>query len=215
MFDLFNSEDHVEGIYGTLFRDIILVMVAGLIAIVIIMIPYINDPGKKKEDDVSPPGNVIFEMFWDDNANVDIDGWVLGPGDSAPVGWTNRASSQFNLLRDDRGHRNDHSGRNYENFYSRGVLPGEYVFNTHWYSDISFKGDHLIIRIIVSVKSDDKNSKSSSEQILAVNVKLVPNEDKTVVRFKLDEKGKLIKHSVHNEYVNLKSFSGVAEDGEE
>ena len=213
-----NSDNDQDDVYGTLFRDVILVMAAGLIAMLLIILPYINDPKEEEESDVTAPGNVIFEVYWRDDVNVDIDGWVQGPLDNKPVGFLNRSDIQFNLLRDDRGKFNDVSERNYENFFSRGVVAGEYIFNVHWYAgDPPIEG-FLDIKILVSVKNDNKFSDKSdgrAKQILLIKTQLVKHQDKTVVRFELDEKGELVYDSLDYTYVNLKGQHGLRNNNED
>ena len=51
--------------------------------------------------------------------DADVDLWVQAPGDIS-VGYSNKGSAVFNLLRDDLGKRVDVTGLNYETSYSRG-----------------------------------------------------------------------------------------------
>ena len=41
---------------------------------VILLIPFINPPTEQEKTSV-PPGNVIVELFWDNDRDVDIDLW--------------------------------------------------------------------------------------------------------------------------------------------
>ena len=96
----------------TIFRDVTLLALSGFISIVILFLPWLNFKNKNvviKE----PVGSVIFELYWSDKLDADLDLWVKGPNDSA-VGYSNPSSLVFNLLRDDRGLTADHTPLNYE-----------------------------------------------------------------------------------------------------
>ncbi|MEM7026408.1 MAG: hypothetical protein AAF637_28100, partial [Pseudomonadota bacterium] len=56
--------DEDEG--GTVFRDVIMLALAGFVAMVILLLPHLNPPGKAAEHTTEPPGNVIVEVRWPD-----------------------------------------------------------------------------------------------------------------------------------------------------
>ena len=68
----------------TVFRDVIMLALAGFIAIVILLLPHLNPPGKAVKT-ATPPGNVIVEIRWPETLDTDVDLWVQGPKDQ-PVG---------------------------------------------------------------------------------------------------------------------------------
>ncbi len=187
---------------GTVFRDVIMLVLAGFVAVVLIMLPHLNPPGAKKSEDSEPPGNVVVEIHWPDNMSTDVDLWVQAPGD-VPVGYSNKGGVIFNLLRDDLGNRADATNRNYEVSYSRGILPGEYTVNLHLFKNPS--GVYPVpVTVVTSVKRD---AKSSLRQILASKVKLTrEGQELTVYRFTLDEKGQLKPGSVHSIQKPLRSL---------
>ena len=165
---------------------------------------------KTEENDIIAPGNVIVEIFWPDSQNSDVDLWSQCP-DDVPVGWSNLGSACFNLLRDDRGTSNDATRRNYENSYSRGIVPGEYTINLHWFDDASqVRMFPLPVTVVISVKypaspeevlqgeSVQDPKKEISKQLLETEVKLnYVKEEVTAFRFKLTESGDLVPESVH------------------
>ena len=126
-FDHFGDDES-----GIIFRDVVTLALVGIVALVVILLAHINPPGEKAENDTLPPGNVIIEVTWAHELDVDIDLWVQAPGD-VPVGYSNKGGQVFNLLRDDLGHTNDPSNINLETAYSRGVVAGEYIVNVHLY----------------------------------------------------------------------------------
>ena len=177
------------------FRDLITLALAGFVVCVILILPHIN-PAKAvpRPEGQEPPGNVVVELRWPDPIDADLDLWVQAPGD-VPVGYSNKGGRLFNLLRDDLGHRGDVSGLNYEVAYSRGIVPGEYVVNVHLYRDNS-NALPIPATLVVSVKH---SVGESARQILARTIELErEGEERTVFRFRLDERGGLVAGSVHD-----------------
>ena len=187
---------------GTVFRDVIMLALAGFVAMVILLLPHINPPGKAAQENTQPPGNVIVEVRWPDELDCDVDLWVEAPGD-IPVGYSNKGGVIFNLLRDDLGRRADATGMNYEVSYSRGIVAGEYTVNVHLYRNAA--GVFPIpVTVVTSVK---KSAKESARQVLAGNIELGrEGQELTVYRFKLSEDGDLVPGSVHSVQRNLRSW---------
>jgi hypothetical protein len=187
---------------GTVFRDVIMLALAGFVAMVLLLLPHLNPPGEAAKENTQPPGNVIVEVRWPDELDSDVDLWVEAPGD-IPVGYSNKGGVVFNLLRDDLGKRADATGMNYEVSYSRGIPAGEYTVNVHLYRNTT--GTFPIpVTVVTSVK---KSSKESARQLLASNIELTrEGEELTVYRFKLSEDGDLVPGSVHSLQRKLRSW---------
>ncbi len=178
---------------ATVFRDVIMLALAGFVMIVMLLLPHIN-PRAAEQQEARSPGNVIIELRWPDHIDADVDLWVEGPGDS-PVGYSNKNGTVFNLLRDDLGRDSDLTNLNYEFSYSRGVPAGEYTVNVHLYRN---GGHHypLPVTVAVSVKGTES---SSSLRVLDTKLDLLrEGQETTVFRFQLDEDGDLIAGSVHD-----------------
>jgi hypothetical protein len=169
---------------------------------VVLLLPYINPPGAKTNEDIEPPGNVIVEIRWPDEVDADVDLWVQAPGD-VTVGYSNKGGAVFNLLRDDLGLRGDATGLNYETSYSRGILPGEYVVNLHLFRNPS-NTYPVPVTVVTSVKRDDSEP---TRQLLASKVLLVgEGEEVTAYRLQLTEAGELVRGSVHSLQKELRSW---------
>jgi hypothetical protein len=187
----FDSFDDDDG--GTVFRDVIMLALAGFVAMVILLLPHLNPRGENAEASTEPPGNVIVEVRWPDDIDSDVDLWVEAPGD-VPVGYSNKGGAIFNLLRDDLGRKADATELNYEVTYSRGIPPGEYTINVHLYRNT---GGLLPIPVTV-VTSVKKSPSERARQLLASKVELVrEGQEITVYRFRLLESGDLVAGSVH------------------
>ena len=178
---------------ATVFRDVILLALAGFVMLVLLLLPHLN-PRATPQDPTPRPGNVMVELRWPDELNVDVDLWVQAPGD-VPVGYSNQGGAIFNLLRDDLGHINDTTDLNYEFSYSRGVPAGEYTGNLHLYRNLA---NVYPVPAVVAVSV--KNSPNlPAQQILLTKLNLShEDEELTAFRFKLDESGRLISGSVHS-----------------
>ncbi len=186
--DLFDDESG-----ATVFRDVIMLALAGFVMIVMLLLPHIN-PRAAEEQEARSPGNVIVELRWPDHIDADVDLWVEGPNDS-PVGYSNKDGRVFNLLRDDLGRDSDLTDLNYEFSYSRGVPAGEYTVNVHLYRN---SGHYypIPVTVAVSVKGNDA---SSSQRLLNTKLDLLrEGQETTVFRFQLNENGDLIAGSVHD-----------------
>jgi len=187
---------------GTVFRDVIMLALAGFVAMVILLLPHLNPPGEAAEQTTEPPGNVIVELRWPDELDSDVDLWVEAPGDT-PVGYSNKGGAIFNLLRDDLGKRADATGLNYEVSYSRGIPAGEYTVNVHLYRNAA-NVFPIPVTVVTSVKTSPKES---ARQLLASKIELVrEGEELTVYRFRLSEDGSLVAGSVHSLQRNLRAW---------
>ena len=191
-----------DDVGGTVFRDVIMLVLAGFVVTVLLLLPHINPPAQAAKKSIDPPGNVMVEIRWPDELDTDVDLWVQAPGDTA-VGYSNKGGSVFNLLRDDRGHLRDASSLNYEVSYSRGAPIGEYIVNLHLYNSRSEISEPFAVDVVVSVK---RTERSSARQVVAGKAMLgAIGEEITVFRFKLDSNSELVPDSVHNVFLPLRA----------
>lgn len=185
-------------ISGTVFRDFTLLMTLGFVAMVVWLLPHVNPPAS--EADADPPGNVVVAITWPEG-DIDLDLWVTGPGELAPVGYSNKGGVLFNLLRDDLGRLPDATPLNYENAYSRGILAGEYIVNVHCY-----RCPIVPQRVGVEVSVNDTSSGRATRLIATTSLQLTANgQERTALRFKLDATGKLVADSLNSVFRPLRS----------
>ena len=175
----------------TVFRDMTMLALSGFVIIVLLLLPWLNIVAQD-EATKEPAGSVIVEVLWPDDRDVDVDLWVKSPDDAA-VGFSNMAGYYFNLLRDDRGTQFDTTPINYEISYSRGIAAGEYQANLHLYATDG--GPPINAKVIISVVEPDQRARTA---IIKKDVILKKfNEEITVARWTLSNKGKLKPNSVH------------------
>ena len=186
---------------GTVFRDVILLALAGFVFITVLLLPHINPKAKDGEGSTDPPGNVIAEMRWDDKLRTDVDLWVQAPGD-VPVGYSNKSGLIFNLLRDDLGSHADPTDVNFETSFSRGIPPGEYTVNVHLFRNLE-NTYPINVRVVVRVKTDNE---AGARPIAATTVRLDrEGQELTAFRFRLTEKGELVPNSMNSVFKPLRS----------
>lgn len=207
------------------FRDLIIIILMIFVIFAVLMMPHINDPKKEEEykKAANLPGNVSVEMRWGDGIDADVDLWVQAPdgrgGFDAAVGYSNLGGDTFNLLRDDRGYQMTRGSTsagttkgaipknintnlmhlNFENAYSRGMPEGEWIVNVHLWNQRTAKLP-IEVTIAVIVKKPNSNPK----QILTSTVLMRgTGHEMTIVRFRLDSEGNLIKTSLNADFKKL------------
>jgi hypothetical protein len=180
---------------GIAFRDVVMGMMGLLAAIVIILLLQPKNPDMAADEAERARGNIRVEVSWPDDMNVDIDTWGKAPNLPA-VGYSNKNGVVLSLVRDDLGNFADISGRNYEVMFSRGIPQGEWVFNIHWFSNTAGVRSVPVTVLITLTKDDSTGSKERPQQIVATNLTIRNiGQEMTVVRFKTDRDGNLIKDS--------------------
>jgi hypothetical protein len=195
-FDQFGEDDR-----GTVFRDTIMLALAGFVSIVVLLLPHINSKAKEADSADRAPGNVIVEIQWADGLDADVDLWVRAPGDR-PVGYSNKAGAFFNLLREDLGKQMDVTDLNYEVAYTRGTPAGDYIVNLHLYRALT-KSIPVNVKVVASVRL---NAQGDSQPLVTTTVPLNKvGQELTAIRFSLDSQGRLIAGSLNSLYKPLRS----------
>jgi hypothetical protein len=128
-------EPEVDPFYDMLFNMLIAFVFCFIVALLAM------NPIKSKAGDVPAKAEYIITLSWPDNDPNDIDTWVRNP--AGEVVWFRRREAGLMVLdRDDRGESNNSvvvNGRRVVSPFRqevvtiRGVVPGEYVVNAHYY----------------------------------------------------------------------------------
>ena len=197
---------------NTLFRDILLGALGIIVVALIILVFHINPPKQEDADNQRARGNIRVEVIWDKNTNVDIDTWVKAPGDT-PVGYSNLNGRVFNLVRDDLGTHADLTEMNYEVAFSRGIPPGKWIINLHWFSN-SHGAIEVPVKVLITMKKvDDGSSKAAPLQIMSKHVTLkAVGQELTVISFDVDEAKDIDRSSFSTELIPIRSSNLTAED---
>ena len=170
------------------FTDLVFNTLLGITFLLIITMMFINP--ENKQGKINPKAEYIITVSWPDWNPDDIDSWVESPrGDL--VWFRNPEAGLMHLDRDDRGMLNDFiivngtkvaNPLNQEIVTIRGVIPGEYVVNVHYYATEDQKP------VPVQVKVEKVNP--VLEVVYYGEVTLEhQGDEKTAVRFKIAADG--------------------------
>ena len=75
---------------GTVFRDVIMLVVAGFVVTVLLLLLHINPPAQAAKESIEPPGNVMVAIRWPDELDIDVDLCVQASAD-----WARRAFDNY------------------------------------------------------------------------------------------------------------------------
>lgn len=165
-------------------------MIQALTFFFILAVLFMNPVSKKGI--IDPKAEYLITVTWPDNNPDDIDTWVEDPSGEL-VWFRSRDAGLVHLDRDDRGLLNDTleiNGRTIENPLNqevvtiRGVVPGEYIVNVHYYATETEKP------VDVTVRVDKVNPQL--EVIYYDTLQLEQRGDeKTALRFRINASGKI------------------------
>jgi hypothetical protein len=183
------------------FRDILTHAMLMLAVLIIIMLPFINDPQKNQATD-EPPGSIIAAITWPEG-DTDIDLWVTGPGEPNPIGYSNKGGVLWNLLRDDLGTNPDATPLNFEHSYTRGAPPGEYIINAH-----CFRCPVVPVKVTAEIRSNKNDTATGKGTVVLFTSSMdlmVNGQERTIARFKLDNESNLIPDSIDFTFKELRA----------
>ena len=151
----------------------------------------LNPPAKSGI--IDPKAEFLVTVSWPDNDPNDIDVWAAGPA-GAQVWFMRPQDGLLHLDRDDRGAKNNSvivNGREItspirqEIVTLRGLVPGEYVVNAHYYES----KDKLPVDVSVAVVKVNPQA-----EIVYTGTQQIPakGDERTLVRFSIDESGTVI-----------------------
>lgn len=170
------------------FTDLLFNILLGFILLFFIAILFLNPAEDTGKIDIK--AEYVITVTWPDNNPDDIDTWIEDP--EGNITWfRNRSTGLVHLDRDDRGMLNDTlevSGKTIENPLNqevaamRGLLPGEYIVNIHYYQSETNES------VPVSVKVARINPVYTIAYY-GVTTLADKGEEKTAVRFTLNSDG--------------------------
>ena len=172
------------------FTDLLFNALLGFTYLFLVAIMFMNPVAKKGI--IDPKAEYIITVTWPDNNPDDVDTWLEDPNGNI-IWFRNREAGLVHLDRDDRGLINDtikingteiQNPLNQEVLTIRGVVPGEYVLNVHYYATETSQP------VAVTVNVSKVNP--ALEIVYYGTVTLQEKGDeKTAVRFVIDKEGKV------------------------
>ncbi|HMM78098.1 MAG TPA: hypothetical protein PJ986_20540 [Gammaproteobacteria bacterium] len=145
-----------------------------------------------KQGKIDPKAEYIITVTWPDRNPNDIDTYVEDPAGNLTY-FKNPSAGLIHLDRDDRGNLNDTlniNGRQIENPLNqevttiRGVIPGEYIVNVHYYATENNEA------VPVTVRVDKVNPVLEVIYYDTVTLKR-KDEERTAVRFSIIGDGRV------------------------
>ena len=176
------------------FTDLLFNVLIGFAFLFIIAFILINPIEDTKQ--IESKAEFMIIMEWDDKSKYDIDLWMQDPLKNI-AGFPNKEAGWLHLDRDDLGQSNDmirmYDGetkimeQNREIMTVRGIVAGEYIVNTHFYSaKASPVTDPIIVNITVL-----KINPYGEVYIGQTNLEK-PGDEKTMIRFKVNKDGYVV-----------------------
>ncbi len=173
------------------FTDLLFNTLIGFVLMFFVAILFLNPEKKKAKVDLD--AQYVITVTWEDNLPDDIDTWVEDP--KGQVTWyRNPNAGLVHLDRDDRGMLNDKiviEGKEIENPLNqevvaiRGMVPGEYTVNLHYYETETKQPVDVSVRMarvnpVYEVVFYDKVTMQRK------------GEEKTAMRFTLTSAGEVV-----------------------
>lgn len=174
------------------FYDMLFNMLIAFVFCFVIAILAFN-PQARKAGDVPAKAEFMVTVSWPDNNPNDVDTWVLEPGGKT-LWFRQRDAGMLHLDRDDRGAKNNSvlvngklitSAIRQEIVTLRGIVPGEYVVNAHYYDS----ADQQPVEVTVAVVKVNPQA-----EIVYTGTQQIPRkgDERTLVRFTLDDAGQVL-----------------------
>lgn len=165
--------------------DLLLSLLALMLSSLFFALLMAHPPAKKSQaDPIKPPGQIAVSVCWPKSAN-DVDTWADGPGEPKPVGYSNKSGNIWSLLRDNLGDVDGKSPANCEAMFARETPAGEYTINIFGFA---LKDASVPVHIEVSMGK----SGNDMHTLINTDMDIRPRQERTVIRFRLDEDGNLI-----------------------
>ena len=183
------------------FTDLLFNALLGFTYLFLIAIMFMNPVAKKGI--IDPKAEYIITVTWPDNNPDDVDTWVEDPNGNV-IWFRNREAGLVHLDRDDRGIVNDtitingveiQNPMNQEVVTVRGVVPGEYVVNLHYYATETQQPLTATVRVA---------KVNPTLEIVYYGETLLDEkgDEQTAVRFVIDKSGRVDKiNHIHKSLV--------------
>jgi hypothetical protein len=192
----------MNGATKTAFIDVLFSMLIAVFCLFVLAFVSMN-PVAEASKGVAAKAEFVIEMTWPDGSLDDVDLWLLLP-DGRKVGFNRKDAGIATLDRDDRGAQGDvfHDGDepklirvNREVIAVRGIMPGRYTVNAHYYAGfdeakLGFKDEWGQPHIPLKVKLTKVNPRVVESGASEVVLRTV-GEQVTAFAFEIDGRGEV------------------------
>lgn len=168
------------------FRDLLIALMVTFMAMAVLALAA----KQTAKAGIKPQGDLILSLYWQKDANADVDLWMTAPGEPQPIGYLARDGRHCDLLRDDLGHGHDPSSRDMEMTVCRNAGAGEYVANAVLYASYDSRFP-VHVRLVVTNKAGDT-------LLIRDGALTYIGQELTLARFQLDGHGEIVTGSVNN-----------------
>lgn len=180
-------DTETDPFYDMLFN----MLIAFVFCLVLALVAF--NPQARKAGDVPAKAEMMITVSWPDGNPNDIDTWITEPGGKT-LWFRQRDAGMLHLDRDDRGDRNNSVLVNGQTITSavrqeiatlRGLVPGEYVVNAHYYDS----SDQQPVDVTVNVIKINPQA-----EVVFTGTQQIPRkgDERTLVRFTLDSTGAVV-----------------------
>jgi hypothetical protein len=182
------------------FIDLLFNITIGFAMLFIIAFLLINPITKK--GDVIVKAEFIITMSWPKDSKDDIDLYVMDPQKNI-VYFRQRDKGLINLDRDDLGYSNDivvtdagsyTTDFNEEHVTVRGIVPGEYIVNAHWFAKANGRVGENNPVLSQTMEVSIKIEKLNPYKLVWTGTKTLTDagDEVTFLRFTIDSEGAVI-----------------------
>ena len=165
-----------------------------LATLILLVIAVLNIVEEKNQADIKTEAEFVLTLEWNKNQDNDIDVWVEDPNGDM-LWYRSQDTGIIHLDRDDRGKLDDHyeNGKaiqiNQEIVTFRGILPGEWCINEHFFRMGENKEDHEPVHIKTTFIKINPRAKIIFQKEITLTERW---EQVTVARFTMSEKGEIL-----------------------
>lgn len=184
-------------------NDALWTFLACFLIATVILITQINAKKTASENESRQTGAAEVYIFWTPGIDVDIDTYVQSPdGEVVYFGHPNGESGIWNLLRDDLGRAKDGADLNFENASARTLPAGDYTVNVHAYRGVATDFP-VTVQAEIRIWQGSQLAPQSAVTYRATVVLEHVRDEKTIIRFRIDENANLIPGSVNKVFKQL------------
>jgi hypothetical protein len=180
------------------------------ILLMFVAVLMMAEHSKKSEASTNTIGRMCVQLSWPDR-NIDLDLWGHSPGDPETVGYTNMHGKTLHLLWDVVGTIGNPSHTMVEMMCADSLTPGEWIFNVHYFANHEEQYDKTppdlpakAVEATVTARFKLPESRGSYDDFTSKFTFTREKQEKTMLRFVIDNNGRVVHSSINSNDVPLK-----------